>query len=93
MQNNILARNLGKNGNTWLIEVINYTRVPQTFWYNSRMCLQKDAENWTNLKDERSVYIENGKSAILEISENSMATHIAISYKAGIYRYIFTGTV
>lgn len=91
LQNNILARNLGKNGNTWLIEVINYTRVPQTFWYNSRMCLQKDAENWTNLKDERSVYIENGKSAILEISENSMATHIAISYKAGIYRYIFYG--
>lgn len=87
-QHRMKIRNLGKSGDKWLIELTNYTNMHRVFEYNTRMCLENDAERWTNLLHVKKVFIPDGKSLILEISEYSMATCIAISYEERIDRSI-----
>ena len=79
-----------KDGNTWVIYLTNRTGAPQTFEYNSKMCFEGDAKNWTGLNDVNPVSLENGKTSDpIKITENGTATSIAISYMDGNYRKVF----
>ncbi len=76
--NNNGFQNLGKNGNSWLIEVDNYSEVTKTLQYNSSMCFESDAINWTNLTNIVSHTLVSGTSYFFYVSENVFATHIAL---------------
>lgn len=80
-----------KIGSTWLIELTNNTGKPQNFEYNSRMCFEGDAQNWTGLSHVNKRFLQNGESTVepIYISEYGTATSITISYMDGIYRKIF----
>ena len=84
---------VGKNDNTWLIDLTNKTGKNRIFYYNSRLCYAGDANNWLNLSDVKNIYLAKGATTEepLEITENLTATSIAISYKDenGIQRKIF----
>ena len=79
---------IGKNGSTWKIKITNPYSTGQTVQYNAKMCTLSDAENWSGLQDIRSVYISKGGSAIVDISENSFAPAIAVSFVIGSNRIV-----
>ena len=80
-QNGMTVRNLGKNGNTWLIGLTNNTGSSRRFNYNAKMCNSGDAQYWKGLSDVSDTdYIFNNDSITLAIQENGTATSIAISY-------------
>lgn len=90
--NNRMSVNIiGKDADTWLIGLTNNTGSNCTFYYNTKMCFEGDAKNWTSLSDIQEIYLENGATTVypLRISENGTATSIAISYMDGVYRKIF----
>ncbi len=74
---------VGKRGGTWLLELTNNTGSGRYFKYNSRMCFEDDAKNWKGLAHQNEIYISNGATELIEISEYGTATSIAISYKDG----------
>lgn len=83
------VENLGKNGSAWNIKISNYGSKEETVIYNQKMCNGGDAANWTGLKDIAYVNLPaNGGSAVVTISENAFATHVAICKTSGLYRYI-----
>ena len=89
-QNGIRISILGKYMGTWIFELTNKTGTARTFDYNSKMCFESDAKNWTGLTDFKTTpQIANGKTEVIRISENGTATDIAISYTNGSTRYIF----
>lgn len=71
---------VGKSSDKWLIELTNNTGSEQTFEYNSKMCFDGDAKDWKGLSDIASFTLANNASKQISISENAMATSIAISY-------------
>ena len=89
--NGMIVAILEKIGSTWLIELTNNTGKPQNFEYNSRMCFEGDAQNWTGLSHVNKRFLQNGESTVepIYISEYGTATSITISYMDGIYRKIF----
>lgn len=88
--NGIGVRLIGKDVSAWLIELTNNTGSRRLFEYNSKMCFEGDAKNWTGLNDKRSLTLESGETnTSIRISENGFATDIAISYEEGENRYIF----
>ncbi len=81
---------VGKNSGTWTIELTNNTGGARSFDYNTKMCFNSDAENWTGLSNiATTVNLAPGTSTTIEIQENGTATSIAISYTSGNTRYIF----
>ena len=76
---------VNKIGSTWKIHITNNTGQKRDFYYNSKMCFENDAKNWNLSADVVSIPIQNGGSATVSISENAMATSIAICYLDGIY--------
>ena len=81
---------IGKNGSKWLISLTNNTGASRTFEYNTKMCFEGDAKNWSGLSDTTSLSLTNGGDpAIIGISENGFAGTIAISYMDGSTRKIF----
>ncbi len=80
--------NTGKSGSSWKIKVENLSETTVTVYYNSKMCFESDAKNWTSLTDIEYVSIAAGKSTTLYISENVFATSIALSYIFDDVRYI-----
>lgn len=83
---------IGKNGNTWKIKVYNFNQRDKTIQYNAKMCTLEDAKNWSGLQDVKSVYLGYYDSVIIEITENSFAPAIAVSFKASTVRGIYYGT-
>lgn len=69
--------NLGKSGNSWLLQIANQTNVSKKLEYNTKMCFENDAKNWENLSNIASVVIEPFSFAIIRVYENYFATHIA----------------
>lgn len=84
--------NVGKltngDGYKWQIKIRNTHDETRTYAYNSKMCLFKDAQDWTGLVDVKYVRLEAGKTKIVEIEPNYAATSIAISSVKGSTRYI-----
>lgn len=81
-----------KVDNTWHLLVINRTGMARKLEYNSKMCFEGDAQNWTGLNDVKETRtLQNGESQPITITENYSATSIAISYMEtdGIYRKVF----
>lgn len=88
--NGMIVSIVGKNGTTWLIDIINNTGSTRSFYYNGKMCYTNDAQNWTGLTDiKKTSSVANGATVRIEISENASATDIAISYISGNKRKIF----
>ena len=71
---------VGKNGNSWLIMVENNFANSVDVEYNTKMCHENDAKNWTALYDLTKITLARGESQIITIQENYFATHIAISF-------------
>ncbi len=90
-QNQMTVSIAGKRGSTWLVYLTNKTGSYRTFEYNSKLCFEGDAKNWSLDSDVKSISLsnENSTSDPSEISENGMAGTMAISYKSGNIRYVF----
>jgi hypothetical protein len=69
--------NLGKNNNSWLIQIKNPTNTPKTLEYNTKMCNEGDAKEWKNLNDIKTMQVSAFDYAIIRVYENYFATHIA----------------
>lgn len=89
------VRLIGKDVNTWLIELTNTSSERKTFTYNTKMCFEGDAKNFTGLNDKRSITLNGGETnTSIRISENGFATDITVSYDEEAsddltYRYVF----
>lgn len=79
---------LSKTDGVWKFKLTNNTGASRTFQYNAKMCFESDAENWKGLDDLKSITLSSGGSSSISISENAMATSIAVSYIDGIYRKV-----
>ena len=77
-----------KSNGVWNIKVYNPTSIDLTIYYNQKMCLYADAQNWTALSNIQEVEIASHKSAIVVIKENWLSTSITASYIIGEYRII-----
>lgn len=73
--------NAGKSGSAWKINIYNPTSSGFTVYYNAKMCNVGDAQNWSALNDEKSIYLDGNVTKQVTISENWFAAYIAISYK------------
>ena len=82
---------IGKdNSNTWLVQLTNKTGSKQKFEYNSKMCFEGDAKNWTGLNDKMSLTLNNNETnSLIRITQNGFADYITISYVSGNTRYVF----
>lgn len=66
--------------NGWKIRIYNPLNTSITVYYNSKMCNETDAKNWSGLKDVKSFTLAAGASVEKTIQENLFATSITISY-------------
>ncbi len=71
---------VGKNGSTWIINVINTYGSNRIFEYNTKMCFGWDAQNWTDLRHLVSFTLAASESRTVEITENGTAGYIATSF-------------
>ena len=79
---------VSKSGNTWNLKVTNKTGARRLIVYNSKMCFEGDAKNWSGLTDARYLWLANNDSTNISISENGTARYIVVSYINGSTRYI-----
>lgn len=87
----ILIDNLGKNGNNWNIKIENPFNYGITVYYNKKMCFSGDAGKWLGLKDIEAFYLPAKNSTTKLISENFLATSIAVSHISKGIRFITYG--
>ncbi len=80
--------NNGKSGGKWKIVIHNPKSYAITAYYNSKMCFQSDAVNWTNLNDVLSVTIPANGSKEVSISTNWTAGFITTCYIDNNHRVI-----
>lgn len=80
-----------KVGSDWLINIANTYGSRMRVDYNSKMCNESDAKNWTGLKDIKAFYLDSGESRLVYISENFFATHIALRFVNSSYEYYVYG--
>lgn len=73
--------NKGKSGSSWKIEVTNPLSRPITVQYNSKMCFEGDAKNWSGLSNLSTLDLNPGETKTVYISTNAFATTIALSYE------------
>ena len=80
----------GCNGNSagWTIKVSNNSNSKINVIYNTKMCFENDAINWTGLGDIDYFDLQAGESKIVEVESNGFATHVAFSYVVGNKRYV-----
>jgi len=84
------VRLIGKDNTTWLFQLTNKTGSKQKFEYNSKMCFEGDAKNWTGLNDKKSITLNDKETnSLIRISEYLFADYITISYVSGDTRYVF----
>ena len=79
---------LSCNSKVWEIEVFNSTAVDITFEYNTKMCFKGDAQKWDNLDDVVEDTVPAYDSISISISENFLATSIALSRVEAEKRYV-----
>lgn len=71
---------VGKNGNKWLIKIRNTYGETKTVQYNTKMCFENDAKNWSGLNDVSTFSLAPGQEKTVSITENFMADSIAIRF-------------
>lgn len=84
---------LEKVGTRWHFSLTNNTGSTKKIEYNSKMCLEGDAINWTGLSDVENITL-NDKEETEEtdqeiwIEENGWSTHVTFSYMDGNIRHV-----
>ena len=80
---------LGKNGDSWLVDVTNVSNSVTYYEFNRKMCFTSDAKNWVNLTDINTTMpvMKNG-TFTLKISENAL--RVQFSFRADVS---FPGTL
>lgn len=76
----------------WSIKIRNTHSEGRTYAYNSKMCYEGDAKNWTGLTDVKYIWLEPNTSTIVDIEGHLSATHIAVSSTFGDTRHILYAT-
>ena len=71
---------IGKEGSYWNIEIKNESSHVRTVEYNTKMCFESDAKNWSGLNNIESITLEPYESTIVSIKTNFAATSIAASF-------------
>lgn len=66
--------------NGWKIKITNPLSISITVYYNSKMCNETDAKNWSGLNDIKSFTLAAGASVEKTIQGNLFATSITFSY-------------
>lgn len=79
---------LSKSGASWNVTIRNNTIYKLNAQYNSKMCFENDAKNWTGLNNIKNVSIMPLDTITVSISENFFATSITMSYQMYNQRYI-----
>lgn len=79
---------LSKSGNKWNVTIKNNSIYNLEAEYNSKMCFENDAKNWTGLSNTKKVTIKPLSTVTVSISENFFATSITMSHKLYNQRYI-----
>ncbi len=69
-----------KDGNKWYITITNTFSQKIVIYYNSKMCNENDAQNWTGLNDIKTINVNANSEAHVIIQENWFATCITMSY-------------
>lgn len=69
---------MGKNNGNWVVRVFNPYHCLSTVTYNTKMCYENDAKNWTGLKHLSTFNLGDKESKFIEISRNGDASHLAI---------------
>lgn len=72
-------QNVGHSGG-WQIKVTNITNGPIDIEYNTKMCFENDAKNWSGLKDISYIRLYPGQSQVVTVKTNWAATTVAFSY-------------
>lgn len=80
--------NKGKSGSSWKIEVTNPLSRPIKVQYNSKMCFEGDAKNWSGLNNILNLDLAPGETKSVYISTNAFATTVALSYEINGTRII-----
>lgn len=76
----LVLKNNGKTNGKWNIRISNPTSSLIQVSYNTKMCFDDDAKNWSNLSDIAYVTISAQSYASVSISPNFFATSVVASY-------------
>ncbi len=76
-----------KGNGIWVVQLTNTYGEDVTLKYNTTMCFESDAKNWTGLTNVESVTLSSGKSTIVFISEYGFATTIATCFVTSNHNY------
>lgn len=80
---------IGKtSSNKWSMYVFNCSSETVTVYYNTKMCFENDAKNWSGLSNVSSFTLSPNTYSRVEISTNLFATCCAFSQVVGSDRYI-----
>lgn len=91
-ENGLTVRPIGKDGNTWLIELENsYGSSTKNIEYSAYMCKEDNAINWNGFSTIKNVTLKSNEKTKepIKIQEDGSNGYIALSYKIDNYRYIF----
>ncbi len=77
----------GRYQNKWVLWVYNFTSTPRTIIYNSKMCFESDAENWSNLNDIDTTPVSIYNFTTIYIQDNFFAGAVAMSYLETTYSF------
>lgn len=73
---------------TYAVRVYSHSDETLEVYYNTKMCNEGDAKNWTGLTDIETVSIPAGGNVLVNIDSNGFATHVAFSHIKGNKRII-----
>lgn len=68
------------NNSYWTIKVYNPNYYAISIQYNSKMCNDIDAKEWTSLSDIKTISLDGRKSTTVDIKQNWFATAVTFSY-------------
>ena len=83
----------GKNGSTWHIRITNCCSFSIDLYYNTKMCFESNALNWSGLNNvSQPISLSPNGYANVNISENWFATHVVCSFVTDCgHRWITAG--
>lgn len=81
---------VAKVSNSWLVQLRNTDITTMRVEYNTKMCNELDATTWAGLKDINALYLAPNEKAMVTISENYSATHIAVRFVGDYFATYFS---
>ena len=73
----------------WKVQITNPNLYPVQVTYNSKMCFESDAKNYTNLSNLTTIYVSSGSTETVQINGNGTAGWITacIEYSINSSKY------